>query len=277
MKILYYFLFAAAIVPSGVFANTSSDIIVDYASNRVVRSGWVNVDPTHYLSGRVLTPEELNSRVVIVQRWCMNCPNIGPAVKEFQTLAKHYADSDFVFLSSYYPSAGHQRSIVEKIHKDYKITIPAYVGAASMGVSASREHRALYVVAGGMDEKWCVRCENTDIKALSKYLSDHADELAETSFKLLSESAPGRALLSAKRLKKLSPKKAAAYKDLIDPLNTAANRQMADFEEKVDALLAKVKPNTRDVKSLRDKVAKFASKAPDSLKDEIDALLARLN
>lgn len=151
-------------------AAAKPDIRTDLPTNRVVTAGWVNIDDAHHLSGPKLTPEELNQRIVVVQRWCTKCPRVLPAVQEFQRLAKRFPDSKFVFLSSYYPDADQTREEVETALRKLKVTGPVYVGAAVQKMKISREHRALYVVENGKTEKWSVRCDNTDIKGLTKYL-----------------------------------------------------------------------------------------------------------
>lgn len=277
MKKSLVFLLAIVIQPIISFARVKGDVIDCPLTNSVPRLGWINVDDEHHLSGRFLTPEDLNTRIVIVQRWCMACPEIDKAVEDFQSLAKHYADTDFIFLSSYFPGAPHQRKDVEESLKHHKVAIPVYIGAASIGVRASREHRALYVVEGGTEEKWCMRINNTDIKALSKYLTSHRDELTESSLRLAATHAPGRALSLAKKLKRSNPKKAAQLKSLIDPLNTPENRQMSDLEDKVDALFSKPNVNPKDLKNMRIKLDKFGENASPALKEEIKALRAALD
>lgn len=275
-KTLAFLLFAVAL--SGVSsAKVKGDLIECPLTNSVARLGWINVDDEHHLSGRALTPEDLNTRVVVVHRWCYACPNIEEGVKSFQQLAKRYADTDFVFLTSYYPGAAHPRQEVENVLDRLKVFGPVYIGAASIGVRVAREHRALYVAEGGTNEVWSLRINNTDIKSLTKYLDSHRPQLEEASLRLAAECAPGRALNIAKRLKKSDPKTAARLRTLTDPLNTPENRQMAEFEDKVDALFAKKKPSAKDAKALRIKLIKFAEGASPALKDEIEALKVSLN
>lgn len=260
-------------LPCALSARTEADEYVS-ASNRVVRSGWMNVDESHYLSGRTWTPEALNARITVVHRWCIACPGVDEAVKEFQRLAKQYADTDFVFLTSYYPDGRHPRKDVEETLKNFKVTTSVYVGAAPMAVKCAREHRAMYVVESGDNELWSKRIDNTDIKSLAQYLRINKDELIEKSIRLAAAEAPGRALLQMKRLAKTNPKKAKELKGLTDPLNTNANRQMAEFEEKASAL--RIKPNAPAAKALLAKLAAFAAHAPEELKNEIDELTMEL-
>lgn len=261
-------------LPCAVLARAVADDYVT-ASNRVVRSGWMNVDESHYLSGRTWSPDALNARIVVVHRWCIVCPKIDEAVKEFQNLAKQFADTDLVFLTSYYPEEKHSRTEVEETLKRLKVTTPVYVGVASMAIKwARRAHCSMYVISGGDEELWSKRTNNTDLKALTQYLKANKDELVEKSIRLAVTHAPGRALVQAKLLAKTNPKKAKELKSLTDPLNTSENRQMAEFEEKASAL--RVKPNAAAVKALLAKLTAFAARAPEELKDEIDELTMEL-
>lgn len=277
MKKSLAILLAVVVLPAVSVAKVKGDVIECPLTNSVARLGWINVDDDHHLSGRALTPEDLNTRVVVVHRWCYACPNIEEGVKSFQQLAKRYADTDFVFLTSYYPGAAHPRQEVENVLDRLKVVGPVYIGAASIGVRVAREHRALYVAEGGTNEVWSLRVNNTDIKSLAKYLDSHRQELEEASLRLAAQYAPGRALNIAKKMKKSNPKKASQLRTLTDPLNTPENRQMAEFEDKVDALFAKKKPSAKDVKGMRIKLHKFAESASPSLKDEIEALKASLD
>lgn len=260
-------------LPCALSARTESEDYIS-ASNRVVRSGWMNLDESHYLSGRTWTPEALNARITVVHRWCIACPKIDEAVKEFQNLAKQFADTDLVFLTSYYPDGLHPRKEVEETLKRLKVTTSVYVGAAPMAVKCAREHRAMYVVESGDNELWSKRIDNTDIKLLAQYLKSNKDELVEKSIRLAAAEAPGRALLQMKRLAKANPKKAKELKSVTDPLNTVANRQMADFEEKASAL--RLKPNAAAKKTLLAKLTAFAVHAPEELKNEIDEFAMEL-
>lgn len=260
-------------LPCALSARTEADEYVS-ASNRVVRSGWMNVDESHYLSGRTWTPEALNARITVVHRWCIACDKIDDAVKDFNALARQYADTDFAFVTSYFPDGRHSRKTVEGALKRFKVTTPVYVGAAPTAVKGTRNHCALYVVAGGDTEKWSMPKNNTDIKALAQYLKIHKDELVEASIRLAATEAPGRALLQMKRFSKENPQKAKELKSLTDPLNTNENRQMAEFEEKASAL--RVKPNAAAAKTLLAKLTAFAAHAPEELKNEIDELTMEL-
>lgn len=244
------------------------------ASNKVVRAGWVNVDEGHYLAGRALTPEALNSRIVIVHRWCIACPDIDKAVKDFNLLSKQFSDTDFVFMTSYYPGSSHPRDQVDAALKKFKVSTPVYVGAAPVAIKCANSHRALYVVEGGDTEKWSLVNDNTDIDALAQHLRNNKSELMASSIRLAVDHAPGRAVLQMKRLAKINPKKAKELSSLVEPLNTPENRQMADYEEKAGALIAK--PNPGAVKNLLSKLRNFAKKAPETLSDEIAEITAEL-
>lgn len=273
MKTTYSFIAVVMLASASFGVHAGTEEIVDLPSNRVERSGWINVDESHRLSGSRLTPERLNSRVVVVHRWCKVCPKkIETGVKEFQNLSKRYAQLPFVFLTSYSPDAPHSRRSVEEALDRFGVTTPVYVGAAAAGVSVARKHRALYVVAGGLDERWSVRNDNTDIAALAKFLNAHRDDLLETSLRLAADNEPGRALVEMKRLKTLSPKKAAELKSLVAPLDTPMNRRMAEFEEKTASLMAKPQPDLKAAKALLSKLSDFAESAPDALKAEIAGL-----
>lgn len=269
-------LFVSAMMSAEVFAAGRRAFVEDSSTNRVLRAGWINVDDSHYLSGPVLTPEDLNTRVVVVHRWCLACPDIDNAVKDFQRLAKRYADTDFVFLTSYFPGQAHSRQDVENALKRLNVKGSAYVGAASAGVRVAKDHRAMYIVEGGSNEVWSLRLNNTDMQELSRQLDTNRARLEEASLRLAAEYAPGRALVHYKKMKKANSKAAAALKPLIDKIDTPENRQMADFEEKSAAVLAKGSKALKDQKALREKLEKFAEKASDDLKDEIAALLAAL-
>lgn len=264
-------------LPSMVWARTASPTGMETyvsSSNRVVRAGWENVDAEHHLSGAKLRPEALNARVVVVHRWCIACPGIDESVRAFQSLAKQYSDTDIVFLTSYYPANIHSRAEVDSAMRRYHVTTPVYVGAAPINVPCAHQHRAMYVVKGGGCELWSKMHDNTDIASLAQYLKANKNDLLEASLRLAAEHAPGRALLEAKRMKKLDPKKAKELKDVIEPLSTPANLRMAEFEEKAAALRAK--PTANAGKALAAKLAAFAKKAPEELKDEIDELMMEL-
>lgn len=260
----------SAVAVSGV----NGDFII--ASNRVARAGWLNVDESTHLSGRAYTPEDLNTRVVVVHRWCIACPKIDNGVKEFQRLAKKYADTDFVFLTSYYPGAAHPRKDVIDTLKNFGVAGPVYVGAAAIGVPIAHDHRALYVVSGGTDEKWSLRVNNTDIASLDKFLKEHKDELIEESVRLASEVAPGRALMQVKKLKKSNPKLVVKLKSVIAPLDTPENRQLMDFEERVAALVAKHPVDHKAAKKLRDRIMDFSLKSSEAAKEEGLSLISVL-
>lgn len=270
IKFLFIGLFA---LPFALSSQAAMDEYVT-ASNRVVRSGWINIDESHYLSGPLRTPEALNSRITIVHRWCLACPGVDGAVRDFQNLAKQFSDTDFVFLTSYYPDATHPRHEVDATLKRLNVSTSVYVGAAPIAVRCAVAHRAMYVVESGDTELWSMRLNNTDIKSLAQYLKKNMDALLEKSIRLAAVQAPGRALVQLKRLAKINPKKAKELKSVTDPLNTAANRQMADFEEKAIALRAKRNPSA--VTTFLAKLSAFSAHAPEELKDEIDALAAEL-
>lgn len=269
------FLILPFVLPLTLTAGVFNQYVQDGLTNRVVQSGWMNMNEDHRFSGPTFTPAALNGRVVIVHRWCTACKNIDSAVAEFQNLAKRYADTDFVFLTSYFPNKRHPVFEVKDALKRNKVTGPVYVGAAAMEVPQSRKHMALYVVSGGKTQNW-FSADNTEMKGLERFLNAHRSELLEETLKLEVETAPGRALNLHKKVKRSDPKLAAKLTPLITTVNTPENRQMAEFEDKVALLREKANPPAREIEALREKLEKFTRSASPKLKDESDALFLQL-
>lgn len=122
-------------------------LIFDYASNRVERCGWVNLDSAHHLFGPEWTPEMLTNRTVVVHRWCMGCHDITSGIADFNKFAKRHGD--IVCLTSYLPSSPDKRSEVENFLKANKVKTSVYTGAAHENAREGKSHRALYIVGPG--------------------------------------------------------------------------------------------------------------------------------
>lgn len=186
-------------------------------TNRVVVAGWKNIDDNFHLSGKKVTPEELNDNVVIVQRWCISCENIEKGAAEFQSLAKRYQDYGFIFLVSYCPDEDHDPKAVERFFKKQNVTTPAYIGAQAMGVKGSGAHRTMYVVKNGA-ALWQVKKDNTDIKPLMKFIEANKLNWVEEKIKSAAEKDPAAALELGKKLKKANIKLSPDTKKLLDGL-----------------------------------------------------------
>lgn len=255
-------------------ANTNRvDVVYDSPTNRVVSCGWVNVDPTHYLAGAKTTAENLNSRVVVVHRWCIACPKVEGAIKEFTMLSKQYDGTGIEFLTSYYPGSPHPRSDVMKAISSNKIVNSVYIGAAPQDLRLAHDHRALYVVGPNAQEVWSIKNNNIDIKELSKVLNEKKAELISSVIVANEETAPGLSLMLAKKYKKICREKNDDVERVIKTMTPKADvRSMADLEEKVEAY--RKKPDEKTRKTLIKKLQALSSK-PD-VASEAEALLSEL-
>lgn len=186
-------------------------------TNKVVRAGWKNIDSAYHLSGKELTPEALNDKVVIVQRWCISCENIEKGAAEFQSLAKRYQDYGFIFLVSYCPDEDHDPKAVERFLKKQNVVTPVYIGAQAMGVKGSGAHRTMYVVKDGA-ALWQVKKDNTDIKPLMKFIEANKLAWVEEEIKTAAEKDPASAIELGKKLKKANMKLSPETKKLLDGL-----------------------------------------------------------
>lgn len=264
-----------SLISASVFAaNTNRvDLVYDSPTNRVVSCGWENVDPTHYLAGEKTSAEHLNARAVVVHRWCIACPKVEGAIKEFTMLSKQYDGTGIEFLTSYYPGSPHPRGDVMKAIMASKIVNPVYTGAAPQGLRLAHDHRALYVVGPNALEVWSAKNNNTDIKELSKVLHEKKAELMASVITANEESAPGLALKIAKKYKKICREKNDDVERILKTFIAKADvRAMADLEEKVEAYHKKPDEKTR--KTLVKKLEALSSK-PD-VAAEAQALLEEL-
>lgn len=275
MKILKatVYLLALSLMSAALADNTDheSSLIFDSPTNRVVRSGWVNVDSSHYLQGRKLTPEYLNDRIVVVHRWCMVCPKIEGAIKDFSCLKS--PGGDVVFMTSYFPGAPHSRDEVFKCMKSNKVQSSSYIGAAVDGEKLTKLHRATYVILPGGEMVWS-KDHNLCVNELKSAIFKNIPEWRVKVINALVDSRPGLALLRLKELKKLHPKAGPIPQEVKDKLENKFVHALADFEKTIAALPPKTPANK--INGIKTRLEKFNETCPEEYQGEVKKMLDEL-
>lgn len=268
-----FFLFVLSLSLAALADNAApeSKFIFDSPTNRVVRSGWVNVDSSHYLQGRKLTPEYLNDRIVVVHRWCLACPKIEGAIKEFSSLKS--PGGDVVFMTSYFPGAPHSRDEVFKCMKVNKVQSSTYIGAAVESEKLTKLHRATYVILPGGEMVWS-KDHNVCIDELKSAIFKNLPEWRVKVIETLADSRPGLALMRLKELKKLHPKAGPVPKEVRDKLENKFVISLADFEKTIAALLPKTPANK--IKGIKARLEKFNETCPEEYQGEVEKMLREL-
>lgn len=252
--------------------SVESKLIFDSPTNRVVRSGWINVDSSHYLQGKKLSPEYLNSRIVVVHRWCAVCPKIEGAIKEFANLKS--PTDDIVFMTSYFPDTPHTRDDVVKSLKDNKVKSSVYIGSAVAGQKITSLHRVTYVVLPGGEIAWS-KNHNTCIGELKNEMFKQIPEWRVKVINGLVDSRPGLALMRLKELKTLHPKAGPITKEIQDRLDKQEVRVLADFEKTLAAL--SLNSSSGKIKGVRSRIEKFGDTCPEEYQGEVKMMLNELS
>lgn len=201
------FIFSAMVIP--VFAK--QEFVFDYASNRVERSGWVNLDEAHHLSGHDWSPESITNRTVVVHRWCKHCPGIGAGIRAFNDFSKKHPE--LICMTSYYPGAPDPKDQVMRFIKDNKVKTPVYTGASHINAHYGKDHRALYIVTPSGEVPWEVSENGKDqVSTLTHEFKKHYEDCLLAEMRLTLD--PNRKKQLKDVFKKLYPKSTAKLKDI---------------------------------------------------------------
>lgn len=247
------------------------EFYTDNPSNRVVKTGWVNIDRSHYLAGPIEAPEHLNSGITVVQKLCMVCPKVEDAIKDYSSLAAKFSGSGITFLTSYVPEAPHSKEEVNEFIKRKAIKTSVYLGAMAEAQKKNRKHRQLYVVGPSGEILWSAK-DNTEIDKLAKKLASNQVEWTIRSIEAAADSKSGLALMLARRFKNSNPNEASRTKEILNRLQASPSaRQLADLEEKLDG--ARRKSDKKELLNLKAKIERLAKTCADESKDEIEMML----
>jgi thiol-disulfide isomerase/thioredoxin len=109
-----------------------------------VGAEWVGLDEASYIAGPKITPADLVGKVVLVDKWGLNCPPCRELLPQMQKYWSAFASKGFVLIGSH-----RQEKKMDELRKligDNKLTYPIYQGAGIKNEPPSHSLPFMYVV-----------------------------------------------------------------------------------------------------------------------------------
>ena len=182
---------------------------------------WENIDPAHYLAGRMASAGYLRGKVV-----CLDYRDYGDksgvdAMRRLEEVWQTFKMKPFVLIGSHRGSAGAEK--IKRIADGLKLTFPIYKGAdivrtEEQKATDSTQIGVMYVISG---TGRILYCGNDDRRASGVIASALISMLSPTTVKQWKHYIdydinvlPGKAYLEIEEFRKSFPKEAAAYDEV---------------------------------------------------------------
>jgi thiol-disulfide isomerase/thioredoxin len=109
-----------------------------------VGAEWVGLDEASYIAGPKITPADLVGKVVLVDKWGLNCPPCRALLPQMQKYWSAFASKGFVLIGSHRQEK--KMDELKKLIGDNKLTYPIYQGAGIKNEPPSHSLPFMYVV-----------------------------------------------------------------------------------------------------------------------------------
>ena len=199
---------------------------------------WENVDPAHYLAGRMASAGYLRGKVV-----CLDYRDYGDksgvdAMRRLEEVWQTFKMKPFVLIGSHRGTAGAEK--IKRIAEGLKLTFPIYKEADIVRTEEQKktdpEHIGFMYIIGGTGR--ILYCGTDDRRASGVIASALISMRSPTTVKQWKhyidhdiKVLPGKALVEIEEFRKSHPKEAAAYDDVWAKFNEDSDiRRVAKLE-----------------------------------------------
>lgn len=225
---------------------------------------WQRFDDANWISGPKVSAEKLKGRIVMIERWGINCPPCRASLPHVQALAKKYKDKGVVVIGAHFQ--GRDDAKIKDLLKTAGAEFPVYQYAGYSEAPSTRGIPAPYIV----DHTGKVVYSNVGFNASAveaaleeavKAAPELGREVMLSEIEGLIESRPGKASVLVKDFLKKNPKEKAAVAKFQARLKDPKVNNLAKLEEELIKLQSQSPKGPAAVKKRSDTAKTLARKA----------------
>ena len=187
---------------------------------------WENIDPAHYLAGRMASAGYLRGKVVCLDYRDFGSKSEANAMRRMEEVWQTFKMKPFVLIGSHRGTADAAK--IKRIAEGLKLTYPIYKEADIVRTEEQKatdpEHIGFMYIIGGTGR--ILYCGTDDRRAAGVIASALISMRSPTTLKQWKHYIdyditvlPGKALLEIEEFRKTFPKEAAAYDDVWEKFN----------------------------------------------------------
>lgn len=241
---------------------------------------WSGVTPEKHIGGRKVSPGYLQGKVVLVDRWSMDCPPCRRALPRLEQVWRSYKGKPFVLLGSLCEGGGTLDAVRRQMEDD-SLTYPMYEEAGLGDGEPNFDSLPFYyvvdatgrIVYRGGDGR---RAEEAVVSAITNLGSPPGAAYWRRLVEFEKDVLPGLALLHITEFRKAFPKEAAQFDADFKALKARPGVEKLAKLEAASRALKDFDPTAKPAK-LRDLLAKTSAaiKKYEPLKSEEDPVVSQ--
>jgi len=230
----------------------------------VVAGEWRNLEDSSWIAGPKLTSAKLKGRIVLVERWGLNCPPCRASLPHVQALYKKYASKGVVVLGAH--CQGLDKEKIVALLKSNGAEFPVYQFAGYDEAPPTRGIPAPYIVDQNGKVVWsgvgfnAAKVEEA-LTAAVKAVPNLERDVMLADIEESLESRPGIAYNKLQAFLKKYPKEKSSVQKVQASLKDPKVRNLAKLESELEKLQATTPNGPAAKKKLSDTAKALARKA----------------